>query len=114
MNGQTTWNELVSQPGAWTRLIARLDAGSDVPAVSLDAYDEVVMLGSGTSYYLALAAADWVRRRHAIPTRAVPSCEVMLDAHETRCPPGRKRLAIAISRLHSSVKLAAHRPMTSS
>ena len=105
MNGQTTWNELVSQPGAWTRLIARLDAGSDVPAVSLDAYDEVVMLGSGTSYYLALAAADWVRRRHTIPVRAVPSCEVMLDAHETRCPPGRKRLAIAISRSGESSEL---------
>lgn len=105
MNGPITWRELVSQPDAWRRLVARLDAGADVPDVSLDSFDEVVMLGSGTSYYLALAAADWMRRRHVVPVRAVPSCEVVLDAHERRRAPGRRRLVIAFSRSGESSEL---------
>lgn len=102
MTGQITWSELHSQPDAWARLLARLDDG-DLPKVALGGYDEVLMLGSGTSYYLALAAADWVRRRHAVPVRAVPSCEVMLDARE-RAATG-KRLVVAFSRSGESSEL---------
>lgn len=105
MTGHTTWTELVSQPDAWARLLARLDAGRDVPSVSLDDHDELLLLGSGTSYYLALAAADWVSRRHAIDVRAVPSCEIVLDARQRRLAPGRKRLVIAISRSGESSEL---------
>jgi glucosamine--fructose-6-phosphate aminotransferase (isomerizing) len=105
MTGHITWSELISQPDAWDRLLARLDAGHDLPAVSLAAFDEVLMLGSGTSYYLALAAADWVGRRHAIAVRAAPSCEIMLDAHQVTLAPGRKRLVIAISRSGESSEL---------
>ncbi|WP_428332338.1 SIS domain-containing protein [Novosphingobium sp.] len=105
MTGQITWSELTSQPDAWERLLARLDAGHDLPAVSLDAFDEVVMVGSGTSYYLALAAADWVSRRHGIAARAVPSCEVMLDTHQVAIAPGRKRLVVAFSRSGESSEL---------
>lgn len=105
MIGQTTWSELVSQPEAWERLIARLDAGTDVPSLALQDFDEILMIGSGTSYYLALAATDWVRRRHAINVRAVPSCEIILDDHEAVLKPGRKRLVIAISRSGESSEL---------
>ena len=105
MTGKTTWAELVSQPDAWATLIARLDAGTGVPAVRAADYDEIVLIGSGTSYYLALAAADWIARRHAVPVRAVPSCEVMLDAHQAALPAGRRRLAIAISRSGESSEL---------
>lgn len=105
MNGDTTWHELVSQPDAWEQLIARLDAGRDTPALALDRYDEVLLLGSGTSYYLALAAADWMRRRHAVPIRAVPSCEVLLDGYEAAPAQRRRRLAIAISRSGESSEL---------
>jgi glucosamine--fructose-6-phosphate aminotransferase (isomerizing) len=105
MTGQITWSELISQPDAWQRLLVRLDAGQDVPAVSLDAFDEVLMLGSGTSYYLALAAADWIGRRHPIAVRAAPSCEIMLDLHQAKLAPGRKRLVIAISRSGESSEL---------
>lgn len=105
MNGHITWSELVSQPDAWKGLIARLDAGQDMPPLSLDEFDEVVVIGSGTSYYLALAVADWVRRRHAVPARAVPSCEIMLDEQEAALAPGRKRLVVAISRSGESSEL---------
>lgn len=105
MNGQITWSELVSQPDAWERLLARLDAGHGVPALSLDQFDEVVAVGSGTSYYLALAVADWVSRRHVVPVRAAPSCEIALDVHQAKLAPGRKRLVIAISRSGESSEL---------
>lgn len=105
MSGHVTWTELVSQPDAWARLLARLDAGTDVPAVSLHDYDEMLLLGSGTSYYLAMAAADWVARRAAIDVRAVPSCEIVLDEHQRRLAAGRKRLVVAISRSGESSEL---------
>ena len=105
MTGQTTWNELVSQPDAWSHLIARLDRGDGVPPLSLKRFDDVVLVGSGTSYYLALAGMDWVRRRYAVPVRAVPSCEVMLDPIESRPTPGRRRLVVAISRSGESSEL---------
>lgn len=105
MTGQTTWSELVSQPDAWECLLGRLDAGLDAPSVALDAIDEILILGSGTSYYLALAVAEWVSRRHAIAVRAVPSCEVVLDPHQSQLAPGRRRLVIAISRSGESSEL---------
>jgi len=105
MIGQTTWSELVSQPDAWQRLLSRLDAGRDLPTIAFQAFDEIVVIGSGTSYYLALAVADWVSRRHAMATRAVPSCEVVLDAHQVALVQGRQRLVIAISRSGESSEL---------
>lgn len=105
MIGQITWSELVSQPDAWQRLLERLDASRDVPPVSLDSIDQVLVLGSGTSYYLALAVADWISRRFATDVRAVPSCEVMLDPHRVTLTPGRRRLVIAISRSGESSEL---------
>lgn len=105
MTGQTTWSELVSQPDAWEDLLARIDADRDVPAIDLSSFDEVLLVGSGTSYYLAMAAADWMRRRHALPVRAVPSCEVMLDADERVVASGRRRLVVAVSRSGESSEL---------
>lgn len=105
MSGQITWSELVSQPDAWDSLLARIDAGQALPALALSDFDEVLMLGSGTSYYLAMAAADWVSRRHAIHVRAVPSCEIMLDAHQAALAAGRRRLVVAISRSGESSEL---------
>ena len=104
MIGQTTWNELISQPNAWRQLLARLDAGKGQPKVRLADYDEVVAIGSGTSYYLALSIADFLRRRDR-DARAIPSCEVVLDAWETRSDLACRRLAIAISRSGESSEL---------
>lgn len=105
MNGQTTWSELISQPDTWENLLRRLALRQDVPSFALDEFDEILLLGSGTSYYLALAVADWVGRRHGIPVRAVPSCEVVLDPHQVKRGFGRRRLVIAISRSGESSEL---------
>ena len=105
MTGATTWIELISQPTAWRALLARLEQHKELPALALSDFDEVVMLGSGSSYYLALAAVDWVRRRHSIPAKALPSCEVILDHHERTPTLGRRRLVIAFSRSGESTEL---------
>lgn len=105
MNGQITWSELVSQPDTWENLLERLALRRDVPSFALDGFDEILLLGSGTSYYLALAVADWVGRRHDIPVRAVPSCEIVLDSHQVKRRSGRRRLVIAISRSGESSEL---------
>lgn len=103
MSGELTWRELISQPDAWTTLIARLKSGALVLPVDPVDFDEFLLLGSGTSYYLALAVADWMRRR-GLNARAIPSCEAMLDPYETRTN-GTRRLAIGFSRSGYSSEL---------
>lgn len=103
MTGEITWAELNSQPDAWTALIQRLQSGALTLPVDPSTYDEFLLLGSGTSYYLALAVADWMRRR-GWNARAVASCEVMLDPFQSRPGTGR-RLAIGFSRSGRSSEL---------
>ena len=103
MTGTITWAELISQPEAWASLIARLEAGALALPVEAAGYSEVVLLGSGSSYYLARAVADWMLRR-GFAARAVASCEVLLDPYETR-PSAAKRLAIGFSRSGRSSEL---------
>lgn len=111
MTGDVTRRELLSQPEAWERLIARLDAGTLALPAGVSGADEYLLLGSGTSYYLAMAAADWMRRR-GLSARAVPSCEVLLDPWETRAS-DRKRVAIGFSRSgYSSELILANRRLS--
>ena len=111
MTGTTTWRELISQPDTWSSLIARLDSGALALPVNMADFDEVLLLGSGTSYYLALSVADWMRRR-GLNARAVPSCEVLLDPFESRAS-GLRRLAIGFSRSgHSTELILANRKLS--
>jgi glucosamine--fructose-6-phosphate aminotransferase (isomerizing) len=102
--GALTWSELVAQPDAWTALLKRMEQPAEFPRIDLDSFDEILLVGCGTSYYLALAAADWIKRRNGVPVRAVPACEIMLDDYETTRPPAR-RLAIGFSRSGESSEL---------
>lgn len=102
--GALTWSELASQPDAWSALLTRLETRSAFPRIDLNAFDEILFVGCGTSFYLAMAAADWVKRRNSVPVRAVPACEIMLDAYETTLPAG-NRLAIGFSRSGESSEL---------
>ena len=103
MTGTVTWSELQSQPAAWERLIARLQSGALALPFAPKNYEEILLLGSGSSYYLARAVSDWMMRR-GLNTRAVASCEVMLDLYETR-PSTARRLAIGFSRSGQSSEL---------
>jgi glucosamine--fructose-6-phosphate aminotransferase (isomerizing) len=111
MTGTLTWSELTSQPDTWAALIARLQSGALALPVDPTGFDEFILLGSGTSYYLALAVADWMRRR-GLDARAIPSCEAMLDPYETRASDAR-RLAIGFSRSgYSSELILANRKLS--
>ena len=103
MTGDITLAELQSQPDAWQALIGRLQSGALTLPVDPRAYDEVLLLGSGTSYYLARAVADWMVRR-GFAAQAVASCEVMLDPFIAR-PSAMRRLAIGFSRSGQSSEL---------
>lgn len=103
MTGTITIAELISQPDAWARLIVRLDHGTLTLPLDPATYHEFLLLGSGSSYYLARAAADWMLRR-GFNARAVASCEVLLDPYESRAT-GTKRLAIGFSRSGQSSEL---------
>ena len=102
MSGTVTWRELLSQPDRWASLIGRLESGALALPLDTTAFDEFLLLGSGTSYYLALTVADWMRRR-GWNARAVPSCEVLLDPYESR-PATARRLAIGFSRSGKSTE----------
>ena len=103
MTGDVTGRELQSQPEVWARLFSRLEAGHFALPFDLSDYDEVLLLGSGTSYYIALAVADWLRRR-GHQARGVASCEILLDPFETRTSTLR-RLAVGFSRSGRSTEL---------
>lgn len=105
MIGTITWKELRSQPEAWEQLLTRLGSRASRPDISLNDVDEVLLVGSGSSYYLALAVADWIERRSPIRVRVWPSCEVMLDPERVgKGSASRRRLAIAFSRSGESTE----------
>ena len=96
MNGQTTRRELWSQPERWRDLISRVGEGNELPDLELSNYDEVIVFGSGTSYYLALLLAALLGQK-GIRAKGVPSCELFLHTELYLSKP-QKRLAIGISR----------------
>lgn len=105
MIGTVTWKELRSQPEAWEQLLARISGRASLPGVSLDDMREVMLLGSGSSYYLALAVGDWIGRRSPIRMSVLPSCEVMLDPQRISRPStSQRRLAVAFSRSGESTE----------
>ncbi|SLN74276.1 SIS domain-containing protein [Roseisalinus antarcticus] len=100
--GATTLSEFLSQPEAWSSLLRRLGDGDLTPGFAPADHEEVILFGSGSSYYLGLAAADWMRRR-GLPARALPSCEILLDPEAVAG--GRNCLAIGLSRSGRSSEL---------
>ena len=95
MSGTAAEAGLLAQPDAWAAILGRHAAGGLQAPFDPGAFEAVVTVGSGSSFYLAMGIADWLRRRGR-DARAVPSCEVLLDPLEAAPGPG--RLAIAVSR----------------
>jgi len=103
--GTITWKELRSQPDVWERLLTRISGRASLPDIPLTGMGDALLVGSGSSYYLALAVADWIERRSSICVRVRPSCEVMLDPERVgRASPSHRRLAIAFSRSGESTE----------
>ena len=75
-----TWEEIASQPQAWRANLESFDASR----ASLDAFlsradfDQILVVGCGSTHYLSLAAAATLTQRTGISAKACPSSELWL------------------------------------
>jgi glucosamine--fructose-6-phosphate aminotransferase (isomerizing) len=75
-----TWQEILSQPQVWRATLKTLAmdrAELEDFLVQAD-FDHVIVVGCGSTHYLAQAAAATLTHRTGIPTRALPSSELWL------------------------------------
>ncbi|MCL4830532.1 MAG: SIS domain-containing protein [Caldilinea sp.] len=96
--GFHTREEIYSQPEAWRGVLAVLDAEADSLRTFLasGAYEQVVFIGCGSTYYLSMAAAAVLQRVVGVPAIGLPASEAWLNP--TAIPPARRTLLIAVSR----------------
>ena len=97
MASSITWQELVSQPARWRQLGRRSPTPAELWA-EVRAAEQVVVFGSGSSYYLAALVGDTIERMTGRRVLATPSCEVMLDPDRLLPPIAGRRVAIGFSR----------------
>ena len=97
-SGVVTKRELLSQPERWKALITRANEQEWLPKLELKNFDDILVFGSGSSYYLAMLVAELIETATGIRARPVPSCEVFLCQERYLNLQGRKGLAIGISR----------------
>lgn len=72
MNGEYTIKEIEEQPKVWEEVF------KSPPTIGEMAdKEEIIYFGSGTSYYLALSIASFTQKYTKIPSRAVPSQELI-------------------------------------
>jgi len=92
-----TWQEIVSQPDVWQATLAAFDTNGDALRGFLSDVTpaETLVIGCGSTHYLARAAAPLLARATQRPSWAVPSSELMLFGDAL---PLSKPLLIAVSR----------------
>jgi len=78
--GSYTWHEIGSQPAAWRSTLEKFTAGRDAlqEFLATSAVGEVVVIGCGSTHYLAQSAAALLRHGLAVPVRALPASELWL------------------------------------
>ena len=97
-----TWQEIISQPQTWRATLdgfaASQAALKDFIAgdlASKSPFDQIVVVGCGSTHYLAQAAAATLTHCTAVPARAFPSSEVWLFPGTV---PAGRTLLLAVSR----------------
>jgi glucosamine--fructose-6-phosphate aminotransferase (isomerizing) len=93
-----TLREIFSQPQCWRQCLAELAASEDLIAASRLAKSatEWLLVGCGSSYYAAMAAASTLVHL-GLSARAVPASEILLYPDLVMAP-GREYIAVVISR----------------
>lgn len=95
MHGDYTFREILEQPAVWQRV---LDGLRDrLEALDLDAVEELVFVGCGSSYHLAEAAAKIFGTVTGARARFTPASEVFLSPH-TVFHKGDRIAMVALSR----------------
>lgn len=98
MRGEATRREILSQPDVWASCLAAPPAQDEAlkEEIRRARFDRLLVTGCGSSYYLALLIAGYLRTRAAVPVDAHPAGEIWLhpDLHVDRT----RYLAICVSR----------------
>lgn len=77
--GTHTYQEITSQPAAWRETLEYLDTHAEsLAAFDPAGFDEVLVTGCGSTYYLALAAAALLQDLTGVRARALPASEIWL------------------------------------
>jgi glucosamine--fructose-6-phosphate aminotransferase (isomerizing) len=90
-----TYQEIISQPEAWTQA---LHAASCAPLPRADSYGQVLFTGCGSTFYLSLAAASLYQQLTCRPSRAVAAGELLLNPDTVMGGAVSPALLIAFSR----------------
>ncbi len=97
-SGRYTRAEIMSQPDVWVDALAAFDPHRRPLQSMLEsrAFDQIIVTGCGSTYYLALTAARLLRQagRHAL---ACPASELLLHLNSI-CIPGARYLLLSVSR----------------
>ena len=96
--GQHTLREIMSQPDVWAQALASFDASHEQiqSLLATAAFDQVIVTGCGSTYYLALTAARLLRQS-GLDAHAGPASELLLQP-DSLCLPQRRCLLLSISR----------------
>jgi glucosamine--fructose-6-phosphate aminotransferase (isomerizing) len=92
-----TWREILSQPQTWRATLDTFDADQTKLERFLEQtdLDQILVIGCGSTHYLAQAAAATLTHCTGIPARAVPSSELWLFPDIV---PTDRTLLLAVSR----------------
>jgi len=99
MRGRYTLAEITAQGESWAGGLRAAEAVSadELAALMGAARGGVLLMGCGSTHYLAQCLAPWVVEVLGVPARAVPSSELALGAQWTLAP-GQRPLVVALSR----------------
>jgi glucosamine--fructose-6-phosphate aminotransferase (isomerizing) len=92
-----TWQEIASQPEVWQATLNTFNAGRASVAGFLKQaqFDRILVVGCGSTHYLAQAAAATLTKRAGVSAQAYPSSELWLYPDKL---PLSRTLLLAISR----------------
>jgi glutamine---fructose-6-phosphate transaminase (isomerizing) len=95
--GQHTYQEIMSQPQAWTRTLEHLQTlqSNLVDVYANGNFEDIIFTGCGSTYYLSVAAAT-LAREAGLEARALPASELWL--YPTSSYSNKKTLLVAVSR----------------
>jgi glucosamine--fructose-6-phosphate aminotransferase (isomerizing) len=95
--GIYTRNEIYSQPDAWNAALTILaENRSAIRSYTPLNFDQVIFIGCGSTYYLAMAAAALTQQMTGLSSRAFPASELWLYPRSSYVD--RKTLLVAVSR----------------
>lgn len=99
MQSSSTFEEIMSQADAWKDAHrAVVEQRDDLQRLwTQNSYEQIVVTGCGSTYYLALTAASLIQVKTGRPARAVPSSELLLNPDSIYVA-GQRTLLVAISR----------------